>query len=209
MQPKYAMVIDTSRCFDCKACIISCQLENGIPPLYHRNWIIETGGGNGGLFDFQPGNCMQCDEPACIAACPVPGATFKSKTGLVLIDPDRCIDCGNCVPACPYGARYRHPTKRIADKCDFCRHRIARGLEPACVVTCPTRARVFGDLNDPKSEVSRLLKKGGLVRVVSPKIDTKPNIFYLEGTRPLAWPREPTLPGDVHMPLAFWRKYRT
>jgi tetrathionate reductase subunit B len=77
------------------------------------------------------------------------------------------------------------------------------------VVTCPTRTRIFGDLNDPKSEVSRLLKEGGLVRVINPKVDTKPNIYFLEGTMPLTWPKVPTLPGNVHMPLVFWRTYRT
>jgi len=151
---------------------------------------------------------MQCDEPSCVEACPV-GATFKSRDGRVLIDPSTCINCGNCVPACPYGARYRHPTKHIADKCDFCQRRLKRGEEPACVLTCPTRARVFGDLNDPSSEVSRLLKQGGLVRVINPRVDTKPNIYYMEGTMPLTWPVEPTLPGNVHMPLAFWRKSGT
>ena len=209
MKKKYAMVIDASRCFNCKACIIACQLENSVPPEHRRDWITEAGGENGEPGQFQPANCMQCDEPSCVAGCPVPGATFKSGDGLVLIDPTRCINCGNCVTACPYGARYRHPIKQVADKCDFCKHRINRGLEPACVVTCPTRARIFGDLKDPNSEVNRRLKQGGLVRVINPKVDTKPNIFYVQGTKPLAWPKEPTLPGDMHMPLEYWRTYRT
>ena len=208
MQPKYAMVIDASKCFDCKACIVACQLENGVPPRFERGWIKHAAGGQETKLQFQPGNCMQCDEPSCVEACPV-GATFKSRDGRVLIDPSTCIDCGNCVSACPYGARYRHPTKHTADKCDFCQRRLKRGLEPACVVTCPTRARVFGDLNDPSSKVSKLLKQGGLVRVINPKVDTKPNIYYMEGTMPLTWPAEPTLPGNVHMPLVFWRKSRT
>ncbi len=208
MGPKYAMVIDTSRCLNCKACIVSCQLENGVPPDYTRDWIKETKGESSMPFYFQPANCMQCDEPSCVAACPVPGATYKAKNGLVVINPDLCINCGNCVPACPYGARFRHPVKHIVDKCDFCRHRIKQGLEPACVVTCPTRTRVFGDLNDPESEVSRLVKKGGLVQVFNPKVDTKPNIYFVKGTKPLTWPREPTLPGDVHMSPAFWRTYK-
>ena len=208
MQPKYAMVIDASKCFSCKACIVACQMENGVPPRFERDWIKQSAGGQEMKWHFQPGNCMQCDEPSCVEACPV-GATFKSRDGRVLIDPSTCINCGNCVPACPYGARYRHPTKHIADKCDLCERRLKRGEEPACVVTCPTRARVFGNLNDPSSEVSRLLNRGGLVRVINPKVDTKPNIYYVEGTVPLTWPVEPTLPGNVHMPLTFWRKFRT
>ncbi|MBW1941776.1 MAG: 4Fe-4S dicluster domain-containing protein [Deltaproteobacteria bacterium] len=208
MQPKYAMVIDASQCFYCKACIIACQLENEVPPHSYRNWIKSEDGSSRQLH-FQPGNCMQCDKPSCVAACPVPGATFKSNDGLVLIDRKVCINCGNCVPACPYGARYRHPAKHIADKCDFCRHRIKRGLEPACVEVCPTRTRVFGDLNDPSSQVNRLLKQGGLVRVINAKVDTQPTIYYKEGTVPLTWPAEPTLPGNVRMSPSFWKKIRT
>jgi Fe-S-cluster-containing dehydrogenase component len=208
MTPKYTMVIDASKCMNCKACIVACQLENGVPPHYSRDWIRERKE-DGTALHFQPANCMQCDDPSCVAACPVPGATFKDKDGLVLINPDICINCGNCVPACPYGARFRHPIKHIADKCDFCRHRIKQGLEPACVVVCPTRTRVFGDLNDPGSEVSRLVRQGGLVQLFNPKVDTKPNIYFVKGTEPLTWPREPTLPGDIHMPLVYWRTYRS
>lgn len=208
VQPRYAMVIDAAKCFNCKACIIACQLENDVPPYFQRNWLTKPEIEPRGLLDFQPGNCMQCDEPSCVAACPVAGATFKAKNGLVLIDPKVCINCGNCIPACPYGARFRHPTKLVADKCDFCQHRLKRGLEPACVVVCPTKTRVFGDLNDPSSRVSRLLKQGGLVRVINPKVDTQPNIYYTEGTEPVTWPEEPTLPGDVHMSPSFWKKIR-
>ncbi|MBW2000088.1 MAG: 4Fe-4S dicluster domain-containing protein, partial [Deltaproteobacteria bacterium] len=186
-------------------------ITNGVPPGHYRNWIRKQIDVNGVSLFYQPGNCMQCDEPSCIAACPVPGATYKSKDGLVLIDPKICINCGNCVPACPYGARYRHPLRHVADKCDFCQARIQKGLEPSCVEVCPTRARLFGDLNDTGSEVSRLLRETGkrLVRLINPKVNTLPNVYYLEGTRPLNWPREPQLPGDVHMPLAFWREYIT
>ena len=205
MEPKYAMIIDAGKCINCKACIVSCQLENRVLPFFQRNWIKSAFFGPGKGFHFQPGNCMQCDAPSCVEACPV-GATFKTENGIVVIDPNTCIGCGNCIPACPYGARYRHPERHIADKCDFCRHRLKRGLEPACVDVCPTRARIFGDLNDPASEISQLFKQENLVQVKNVKIDTQPNIYYLAGTRPLNWPHEPTLPGDVHMPPAFWSK---
>jgi tetrathionate reductase subunit B len=157
-----------------------------------------------GSTEFQPGQCMQCDDPSCVAACPV-GATYKQLDGLVAIDPVKCIGCGNCVTACPYGARYRNPVRRTADKCDFCRHRLNRGEEPACVITCPTKCRIFGDLNDPGSEISRLVKEEKLVRILGPHINTQPNIYYHEGTRILDWAVAPTLPGDVHMPHAFWK----
>ncbi len=101
---RYAMVVDPRLCFDCKACVVSCQMENGVPIGMFRNWIKSGTPSEGNRFLFQPGNCMQCDEPSCVAACPV-GATYKYRDGRVLIDPSRCISCGNCVVACPYGAR--------------------------------------------------------------------------------------------------------
>ncbi len=130
-------------------------------------------------------------------ACPT-GATFKDKTdGTVRIDTSLCIGCGNCMPACPYDARFRNEITRKADKCDFCADRRAQGLLPACVDTCPTKARVFGDINDPDSEAYRLLqenKKGKLVRVINAKSDTKPNMIYLGETAPLEWPVEARMP---------------
>ena len=202
---KYGIVINASKCIDCKACMIACKVENQLPSGYWRNWIRPLWHtGSAGKSEFQPGQCMQCDTPSCVAACPV-GATYKQADGLVGIDTGKCIGCGNCVTACPYGARYRDPESRVADKCDFCRHRIARGLEPACVVTCPTRARVFGDLNDPKSAVSQLLEKEKLVRIIGPHSNTQPNIYYYEGTQQLDWAVSPTLPGNVHMPSDFWQ----
>jgi tetrathionate reductase subunit B len=133
------------------------------------------------------------------------GATYKQADGVVVIDPAKCIGCGNCVSACPYSARYRDPHRRIADKCDFCQQRIQQGQEPACVVTCPTRARIFGDFNDPDSAVRRLLDTEKLVRVIGPHSDTRPNIYYHAGTRQLDWAVTPTLPGNVHMPPEFWK----
>ena len=204
--PNYAIVIDTFKCFDCKACMIACKVENDVPEGFWRNWIKHTGGLEGRRTQFQPGQCMQCEEPSCVAACPV-GATYKQADGLVVIDPLKCIGCGNCVTACPYGARYRNPATHRADKCDFCEHRLKRGEEPACVETCPTRARVFGALNDPASSVSQLLKKEKLVQVINPRVNTKPQIYYSQGTLPLDWPREPTLPGGEHMAPGYWKKF--
>ena len=203
--PQYAIIIDTFKCFDCKACMIACKVENDVPEGMWRNWVRHTGGIRGRRTQYQPGQCMQCDKPSCVAACPV-SATYKQADGLVVIDPVKCIGCGNCVTACPYGARFRHPKKHIADKCDFCEHRLKRGEEPACVETCPTKARVFGDTSDSTSKISGLMKKEKLVQVVNPRVNTEPLIYYYKGTLPLDWPREPTLPGNIHMSRKFWKK---
>lgn len=204
---KYGIIIDTSKCIDCKACLIACKVENNLPQGYWRNWIKSWWNENiGRKNEFQPGQCMQCDEPSCVAACPV-RATYKENNGLVVIDPQKCIGCGNCITACPYQARYRDPKRGIADKCDFCRHRLNRGEAPACVVTCPTKARIFGDLNDPQSNIGKIAAKEKLVQVVNPLVNTDPNIFYLQGTSLRDWPVMPTLPGGEHVAPGFWKTY--
>ena len=202
---KYAIIVDAAKCIDCKACMVACKVENNVPEGFWRNWINVLGGENGSLrTEYQPSQCMQCDDPSCVAACPV-HATYKQDDGLVVIDPEKCIGCGNCVTACPYKARYRNPAKRIADKCDFCENRLKRGKKPACVVTCPTKTRVFGDMNDPASPVAQMKKKAKLIQITAPHINTRPNIYYFKGTQLLDWAVTPMLPGNVHMPPEFWK----
>jgi tetrathionate reductase subunit B len=118
------------------------------------------------------------------------GATYKRPDGLILIDAEKCIGCGKCLDDCPYGVRSFNPfvkagakpEKQAADKCDFCKHRLDNGIEPACVNTCQGRARIFGDLNDPDSEVSRLVKEHNLgdENVLLPEEGTRPNVFYID-----------------------------
>ena len=123
--------------------------------------------------------------------------TVQSAQRLAMvIDPKLCIGCGNCIPACPYGARFRDPLKRVADKCTYCPERRAVGLAPACVDTCPTKARVFGDINDPNSAASKLLAAnvGRVVRVIAQNKDTKPNMYYIASTAPEGWAVAPVNP---------------
>ncbi len=117
------------------------------------------------------------------------GATYKRPDGLVLIDSELCIGCGKCIDACPYGVRSFNPfvkagkdqTKQAADKCDMCKERIANGIDPSCVNTCQGRARIFGDLNDPNSEVAKLVKEHNLAKnVLLPEEDTNPHVFYID-----------------------------
>jgi tetrathionate reductase subunit B len=181
MKPRYGMVILTQRCIRCMGCVVACRAENDVPEGESRNWIRETGVRgefpNLGMA-YEPGQCMQCAEPHCVRVCPV-GATTKDDDGVVRIDRDTCIGCRYCMQACPYDARFPNRELGVADKCDFCTHRVRAGREPACVETCPTRARVFGDLNDPESEVSKLIARH---RTRRDKVEagTGPQIYYID-----------------------------
>lgn len=199
---KWAMVIDSAKCFNCKACIIACQLENRVSVGHYRNWVktnpLESALG----MHFQPGNCMHCDNPTCVEACPT-GATFKDpRDGVVKVNSDLCIGCGSCIPACPYGARYRHPDSKIVDKCDYCEPRRKSGRLPACVEVCPTRARVFGDLNDPESEIARLHRTKKTIRIIHPETDTHPAMYYIEQTAPTDW----TVKAEAPVPIQLLRQ---
>lgn len=126
---------------------------------------------------FVPKMCNHCAHPACVQVCPV-GATYRTEDGVVLIDEDYCIGCRYCVQACPYGARYFNEEKGTADKCTWCYHRITKGLLPACVEVCPTEARIFGDLNDKESPVSKFIREQQ-VHVLRPESGNAPMCFYV------------------------------
>jgi len=121
--------------------------------------------------------CNQCDTPPCVEVCPVQ-ATERRDDGVVVIHYGKCIGCGMCLTACPYDARFFNPIRGTADKCDFCLHRIDKGLEPACVSSCVGRALTFGDLNNPNSEISKLLADTG-ASVLKPELGTKPKVWYV------------------------------
>jgi len=146
--------------------------------------------------------------PPCVKACPeypgerltfkTPdggkiryrgGATHKRPDGLILIEKELCIGCGKCIDACPYGVRSfdpfvkagKKPELQAVDKCDMCKERVANGIDPACVNTCQGSARIFGDLNDPKSEVAMLVKQHDLAKnVLLAEEKTDPQVFYID-----------------------------
>jgi tetrathionate reductase subunit B len=134
---------------------------------------------------FVPKLCNQCEKPPCVTVCPV-GATYISDDGVVLIDQNHCIGCRYCIQACPYGARYLLPKSpetffgegRVVDKCTWCYHRIHRGLLPACVQACPVGARLFGDLRDPESSVSKVLIEKRIY-TLKPDLGTEPKVYYI------------------------------
>ena len=179
---RYAIVLDIKKCLNCKACTVACKFENNVPVKdeSYRNWVTELPlqGKYPHLHqEFRPSQCQHCDNPPCAAVCPT-RATYKTNAGLVLIDYDKCILCKACMVACPYDARYVSEQGYVVDKCTMCVHRIMEGREPACVETCPPRVRTFGDLNDPNSEVSRLLASRDYYRL-KPEKNTRPGLYYL------------------------------
>jgi len=121
--------------------------------------------------------CNQCENPACVQVCPV-GATYQTKDGVVLIDEKHCIGCRYCVQACPYGVRYFNEEKGAPDKCNWCYHRITKGLQPACVDACPVGARVFGNTLDKQSPIN-LFIRNNRVEVLRPESGNSPRVFYV------------------------------
>ncbi len=179
-QKQYGMVIDTRRCIGCHACTVACKSEFDVPLGENRSWVeyIEKGAYPNVGRSFLPRLCNHCSEPPCVYVCPT-DATYKRKQdGIVVVDQGLCIGCKYCIQACPYDARFLNPVTGWADKCDFCVHRVSKDLEPACVNTCVGGARIFGDLADLESEISKLIAKNQ-VTVLRREMGTFPNVYYI------------------------------
>ena len=176
---KYGMAIDTRTCLNCEACVVACKAENEVPTGHSRNWVREEESGAYPSVGVRiaPGQCMQCEDPPCVRLCPT-GASYIGPGGVVLVNVDDCVGCRYCATSCPYDARYFDEESGTVDKCTFCAHRVADGLAPACVQTCPTRSRIFGDLDDRRSHVARIVAaRNG--RPEKPEAGTGPKVFYL------------------------------
>ncbi len=176
---RMAMAIDLAACVGCAACSVACKVENEVPYGVNRLWIRNT---TLGTFpditvEYRPEQCLHCENPPCVPVCPT-GCCFVRDDGIVDIEPMKCIGCSACIAACPYDARYMHPNGYVS-KCDFCKHRVEKGELPACVTTCPTLCRSFGDLEDPDSDVSVALRQARRVDMLRPGLGTGPRLYYL------------------------------
>jgi Fe-S-cluster-containing dehydrogenase component len=177
---RLGMAIDTRKCIGCMDCVVACKTENGVPEGLNRDWITQRLAGAFPTLslEIRSERCNHCDDPPCVSCCPTGASHVHPVGAVVLVDKDECIGCKACLASCPYDARFVHPDG-YADKCTFCIHRVEQGMQPACVAVCPTHCMSFGDLDDPQSEVSRLLasrKQHSLL----PEAGTRPRIFYLE-----------------------------
>lgn len=176
---RYALVIDSRKCINCKACVVACKAENGVPTGNFRNWINADRQGEYPKLriDFTPEQCHHCEHPSCVRVCPT-GASWQRKDGVVLVYEDDCIGCRYCMVACPYDARYFHEESGTVHKCTLCNHRVDKGEVPACVETCPSKVRVFGDLEDPSSRLRELLATRRHI-VKEPQTGNGPQLYYL------------------------------
>ncbi len=177
--PKWAKVIDHTRCIGCHACTVACKSENEVPLGVTRTYVksVDVGVFPEARRAFQVTRCNQCDDAPCAAACPT-SAMFVREDGIVDFDKTICIGCKACIAACPYDAIFINPEDHAAEKCNFCTHRLDAGLEPACVVVCPTEAILVGDMNDPASGVARIINRAP-VAVRRPEKNTRPKLFYV------------------------------
>jgi Fe-S-cluster-containing dehydrogenase component/formate-dependent nitrite reductase membrane component NrfD len=175
---KWAKVIDHTRCIGCHACTTACKSENLVPLSVTRTYVKHV---DVGVFPqvrraHQVTRCNQCAHAPCVVACPTT-AMFKRADGIVDFDKSICIGCKACMAACPYDAIFINPEDHSAEKCNFCAHRIDMGLEPACVVVCPTQAILVGDMNDETSYVAQIINREP-VTVRRPEKETLPKLFY-------------------------------
>lgn len=154
------LVIDVDRCSGCFSCQVACKYANDL--TLGQNWNRVLTVGPVGTFPdvsmyYLPLQCQQCENAPCVSVCPT-GASYRADDGVVLIDKEKCIGCQYCMMACPYGVRHLNEEQKVVEKCTLCYQDTSAGGQPACVSVCCSKARYYGDLDDPDSDVSIALK---------------------------------------------------
>lgn len=199
----FGMLVNMKYCTGCDACTIACKESHGTPAgvFFTHLDIAEEGSFPDAREVRRPVACNHCDAAPCVEACKF-DASFKCDNGAVVVDHEKCTGCEECVKACPYGARtyvgepegcfdgeptaleqahFANVVAKTTYKCDWCASRRAANEQPACVQTCPAQARVFGDVDDPESEIARELEAWKDELEALPAADaTKPRLFYVK-----------------------------
>lgn len=170
-EKQMAFLIDLERCIFCRSCVIACKLENHVGTEWQRNEVVLLGPDQAADPALVPVymNCQHCENPACIAACPVEGKAIEKREsdGRVIVKPEMCDGDKFCVYACPYSAVQLTPQKNklgyfVVDKCTFCVHKAEReesapgGNKPACMMKCPTGALDFGEKEELEARVEKM-----------------------------------------------------
>jgi tetrathionate reductase subunit B len=207
---RYGWLVDVRRCFGCHGCEVACKAENDVPLGHYIRQTLyvdyENHTSQQQVRIMVPLSCQHCEDAPCIKACPC-GALHKGPGGSVQVDYDVCSGHGACVTACPYGAIYLDPVAKQAVKCHNCTHRLAVGMEPACVATCPAQALVFGDLADPHSAISKLhaTLEPAALEVLRPAKQTQPRMAFVTNDKTQVARWEPRVPreGQSYAPATY------
>ena len=175
---RYGMLINTKKCIGCYACRVACQRQNNLLPTedFIRYEEHEVGTYPNVRVETVPLQCMHCEDAPCVAVCPT-GAAYIGADGIVGVDHGRCIGCLYCMAACPYGVRIQIEKTGVIEKCRFCWYEGEPGNPPACVGTCISGARVFGDLDDPDSDISREIARTNAQPIAGDLTESK--IYYV------------------------------
>ena len=172
------IVVNLDRCTGCYSCEVTCKMENDIALGEHWNKMLQRGpfGDYPNMTRYPlPTMCQQCADAPCVHVCPT-GASYRDGNNVVLIDREKCIGCKYCMAACPYGVRVQLHSG-VVEKCRFCWYEGEPGNPPACVGTCITNARIFGDLDDPNSEINQAIARYNAQPLASDLTESK--IFYV------------------------------
>lgn len=176
--PRYAMIIEPKKCVGCFACRVACQNQNELPVTnqFIRFEDKEEGVYPNVTYTVYPLQCQHCANAPCVSVCPTTASHKDPATGVTLVTKDKCMGCRRCIGACPYNSRTYIRQESVVQACNLCLEHVKKGEEPACVSTCLTKCRTFGDLDNPQGEFAKLLPKAKHVRT---EFGTQPTLLYI------------------------------